>query len=172
MFDLPTAPWLPQGLGWRASGGSRCSTATPPTPHQPATFQSIAGHGGRTCAGGWPDQLPAIFPPKPPRALLRIPSTEGRSVCLCWEHSKPEGPKGPLYLTSPPPPGSRRARAGGHPADLAALLLPLLLLGRAHRRHRQHRQGTYSNLNALDLKEFQFNPLRVNSCASMSTSGS
>jgi len=32
--------------------------------------------------------------PKGRRALLRIPSTEGRSVCLCWEHSKPKGPKG------------------------------------------------------------------------------
>jgi hypothetical protein len=27
--------------------------------------------------------------------LLRIPSTEGRSVCLSWEHSKPQRPKGP-----------------------------------------------------------------------------
>ena len=36
--------------------------------------------------------------PKGCRALLRIPSTEGRSVCLCWEHSKPKGPKGPLKL--------------------------------------------------------------------------
>jgi len=25
--------------------------------------------------------------------LLRIPSTEGRSVCLCWAKSKPKGPK-------------------------------------------------------------------------------
>ena len=25
------------------------------------------------------------------RALLRIPSTEGRSVCLCWKHSKSKG---------------------------------------------------------------------------------
>ena len=32
--------------------------------------------------------------PKGRRALLRVPSTEGRSVCLCWEHSKPKGPKG------------------------------------------------------------------------------
>ena len=31
--------------------------------------------------------------PKGRRALLRIPSTEGRSVCLCWEHSKQKGPK-------------------------------------------------------------------------------
>ena len=30
--------------------------------------------------------------------MLRIPSTEGRSVCLCWAKSKPKGPtqnKGP-----------------------------------------------------------------------------
>ena len=27
--------------------------------------------------------------------MLRIPSMEGRSVCLCWEHSNPKGPKGP-----------------------------------------------------------------------------
>ena len=26
---------------------------------------------------------------------LRTPSTEGRSVCLCWAPSKPKGPKGP-----------------------------------------------------------------------------
>ena len=32
--------------------------------------------------------------PKGRRALLRIPSTEGRSVCLCWAPSKPKGPKG------------------------------------------------------------------------------
>ena len=32
--------------------------------------------------------------PKGRRALLRVPSTVGRSVCLCWEHSKPKGPKG------------------------------------------------------------------------------
>ena len=43
--------------------------------------------------------------PKGRRALLRIPSTEGRSVCLCWEHSKPEGPKGPAI------PSTRRTRA-------------------------------------------------------------
>ena len=32
--------------------------------------------------------------PKGCRALLRTPSTEGRSVCLCWAPSKPKGPKG------------------------------------------------------------------------------
>ena len=32
--------------------------------------------------------------PKGRRALLRIPSTEGRSVCLCWSKSKPNGTKG------------------------------------------------------------------------------
>ena len=32
--------------------------------------------------------------PKGRRALLRMPSTEGRSVCLCWAPSKPKGPKG------------------------------------------------------------------------------
>ena len=31
--------------------------------------------------------------PKGRRALLRIPSSEGRSVCLCWAKSKPKGPK-------------------------------------------------------------------------------
>ena len=34
------------------------------------------------------------------RALLRIPSTAGRSVCLCWAKSKPKGPKG-TDLTPP-----------------------------------------------------------------------
>ena len=37
--------------------------------------------------------------PKGRRALLRIPSTEGRSVCLCWAKSKPKGPKGNLIST-------------------------------------------------------------------------
>jgi len=32
------------------------------------------------------------------RALLRIPSTIGRSVCLCWAKSKPKGPKGPMRI--------------------------------------------------------------------------
>ena len=32
--------------------------------------------------------------PKGRRALLRIPSTEGRSVCLWWAPSKPTGPNG------------------------------------------------------------------------------
>jgi len=31
--------------------------------------------------------------PKGRRALLRVPSTEGRGVCLCWALSKPKGPK-------------------------------------------------------------------------------
>ena len=34
--------------------------------------------------------------PKGRRALLRIPSTEGRSACLCWAKSKPEGPEGSI----------------------------------------------------------------------------
>ena len=36
------------------------------------------------------------YNPKGRRALLRTPSTEGRSVCLCWAPSKPKGPKGPI----------------------------------------------------------------------------
>ena len=35
--------------------------------------------------------------PKGRRALLRIPSTEGRSVCLCWAKSISKGPKGPTW---------------------------------------------------------------------------
>jgi hypothetical protein len=38
--------------------------------------------------------------PKGCRALLRTPSTEGRSVCLCWAPSKPKGPKGRRRLTT------------------------------------------------------------------------
>ena len=37
-------------------------------------------------------------------SLLRVPSTEGRSVCLCWEHSKPKGPTGPIGSVDPIPP--------------------------------------------------------------------
>jgi hypothetical protein len=36
------------------------------------------------------------YNPKGRRALLRIPSTEGRSVCLCWAKSKPKGPQGKI----------------------------------------------------------------------------
>jgi len=32
--------------------------------------------------------------PKGRRASLRVPSTVGRSICLCWALSQPEGPKG------------------------------------------------------------------------------
>ena len=32
--------------------------------------------------------------PKGRRALLRVPSKIGRSVCLCWAKSKPKGPQG------------------------------------------------------------------------------
>ena len=40
--------------------------------------------------------------PEGRRALLRVPSTVGRSVCLCWALSKPKGPKGPpKHLTIP-----------------------------------------------------------------------
>ena len=31
--------------------------------------------------------------PKGRRALLRVPFTKGRSVCLCWAKSNPKGPK-------------------------------------------------------------------------------
>ena len=40
--------------------------------------------------------------PKGRRALLRVPSTVGRSVCLCWALSKPKGPKElKCFLCSP-----------------------------------------------------------------------
>ena len=43
--------------------------------------------------------LPLLYcNPKGRRALLRIPTTEGRSVCLCWAKSKPKGPNGPKDL--------------------------------------------------------------------------
>ena len=32
--------------------------------------------------------------------MLRIPSTEGPSVCLCWAKSKPQGPKRVLVCVS------------------------------------------------------------------------
>ena len=62
------------------------------------------GHEGcMVCAGLWPEnpkgfrrENPEIFccDPKGHRALLRIPSTEGRGVRLCSALSKPKGPKG------------------------------------------------------------------------------
>ena len=36
------------------------------------------------------------------RDLLRIPSTVGRSVCLCWAPSKPKGPKGSAEINESP----------------------------------------------------------------------
>ena len=42
-------------------------------------------------------QLGPLLHPKGRRALLQIPSMEGRSVCLCWAPSKPRGPKGQNY---------------------------------------------------------------------------
>ena len=62
---------------------------------------------GRVVVGGWNSNrgggcrrfrwiLETLYcNPKGRRALLRIPSTEGRSVCLCWAPSKPKGPTGP-----------------------------------------------------------------------------
>ena len=52
--------------------------------------------------------------PKGRIALLRIPSSEGRSVCLWWEHSKPKGPKGMVlqghlaHEKHPPPQGHHK----------------------------------------------------------------
>ena len=43
--------------------------------------------------------------PKGRRALMRVPSTEWRSVGLCWEHSNtkgPEGSKGPQAFSHSP----------------------------------------------------------------------
>ena len=36
--------------------------------------------------------------PKGRRALLRIPSTEGRGVRLCWAHSKPKESKFTIHI--------------------------------------------------------------------------
>ena len=48
-------------------------------------------------------------PRKGRRALLRIPSTEGRSVRLCWATSKPKGPKGLTASHLHCPAGSSRS---------------------------------------------------------------
>ena len=52
--------------------------------------------------------------PKGCRALLRTPSTEGRSVCLCWAPSKPKGPKGPQQPMLFSWPLVKRCRASCH----------------------------------------------------------
>ena len=49
-----------------------------------------------------------FLPIYPSRALPRVPSTVGRSVCLCWALSKPKGPKGSNF---DPQPFSSRLRA-------------------------------------------------------------
>ena len=59
--------------------------------------------------------------PKGRRAFLRIPSTVGRSVCLCWAPSKPKGPKGC------DPSGSMRAQGfAADPVYGRAKCLPML----------------------------------------------
>ena len=61
--------------------------------HAPLEDHALATHREPSALYCW---IPEILycNPKGRRALLRIPSTEGRSVCLCWAKSKPQGPKG------------------------------------------------------------------------------
>ena len=72
--------------------------------------------------------------PKGRRALLRVPSTFGRSVCLCWALSKPQGPKASLtsiqsFLPrSHPGECSTRIRFGIETYYTYAVLLLLLVV--------------------------------------------
>ena len=59
--------------------------------------------------------------PEGRRALLRIPSTEGRSVCLCWAKSKPQGPK---ELEEPK--GPKGAHMGSTPKGLFDTIMGLI----------------------------------------------
>ena len=60
--------------------------------------------------------------PKGRRALLRIPPPEGRSVCLCWEHSKPKGLKGRGQGRALPVRTARAPRRGAPPLKAASAL--------------------------------------------------
>jgi hypothetical protein len=72
----------------------------PKGPKGPSGTENIFEKGEVFAYVGLPQNLKDLKE-KGRRALLRIPSTEGRSVCLCWEHSKPKGPKGsnPLHYS-------------------------------------------------------------------------
>ena len=68
-------------------------------PPRPESLVPLATHREPSALYCW--ILEILFcTPKGRRALLRIPSTEGRSVCLCWAPSKPKGPKGRPRVSS------------------------------------------------------------------------
>ena len=76
------------GPGVDASASVLRSTQTTPLKDHP-----LATHRKPSALYCW---ILEIFccTPRGCRALLRIPSTERRRVCLCWAPSKPKGPGG------------------------------------------------------------------------------
>ena len=69
-----------------------------------ATYMRVGGDGGELRPWHYTNLEILHCDPKGRRALLRPPSTEGRSVCLCWAPSKPKGPK-PQILEQVAPSG-------------------------------------------------------------------
>jgi len=80
--------------------GSWCACETVPlwsNTHAPLEDHPLDPRREPFALEGW---ILEIFccDPKGSRAVLWILSTEGRGVRLCWEKSKPKGPKGRIYV--------------------------------------------------------------------------
>jgi len=75
------------------------------------------GPQGLSALQGWILEI-LCCDPKGSRAFLRILSTEGRGVGLCWEKSKHKGPNGP-FIKAPIAPIAPIAPTAieGHPLD-------------------------------------------------------
>ena len=85
---LLCSPFYGRACRWAMLGELKPKGPTPPTLDHP-----LDTHSEPSALYCWILEI-LYCNPKGRRALLRVPSTVGRSVCLCWEHLKPEGPKG------------------------------------------------------------------------------
>ena len=77
----------------RVRGGARGGGLLRRTSHAPLEDHPLDTHREPSALYCWILEI-LYCDPKGRRALLRIPSTVGRSVCLSWAKSKPRGPKG------------------------------------------------------------------------------
>ena len=114
----PAGPRSPLHFpGWSLSSDPSSQTSILPVPEGTMTIQA---NFGETQVKDRAKELLEVqrsftAPPNGRRALPQIPSTEGRSVCLCWAKSEPKGRKA-LRCQEPRrhDQGSREA-AGGDP---------------------------------------------------------
>ena len=83
------------GLTGPTWGPGVCASAFPDgdTSYTPLDDHPLATHCEPSALHCWILEI-LNCTPKGRRASLRIPSTEGRSVCPCWAPSRPKGPKG------------------------------------------------------------------------------